>query len=76
MPEMDGLTAMRHIRNDEKVSGRHVPIVALTAHALKEDQEECLQAGANGYIAKPVSLEGLRNVIATVFQSLNTRAME
>ncbi len=76
MPEMDGLSAMRHIRTGEKLTGKHLPIVALTAHALKEDQEQCLLAGADGYVAKPVSLEGLRNVIATIFDSQNAASME
>jgi len=63
MPEMDGLEATRAIREREKASGGHVPIVALTAHALKGDRERCLAAGMDGYLAKPIDLDQL---VATV----------
>jgi len=53
MPEMDGLEATRQIRNSERSTGRHVPIVALTAAVLKEEQEQCLETGMDGYISKP-----------------------
>jgi signal transduction histidine kinase/CheY-like chemotaxis protein len=55
MPEMGGGEAMGAIREGEKTTGRHIPIVALTAHALKGDRERCLEAGADGYVPKPVS---------------------
>jgi two-component system sensor histidine kinase/response regulator len=55
MPEMGGAEAMGHIRNAERATGAHIPIVALTAHALKGDRERCLEAGADGYVPKPVS---------------------
>jgi CheY-like chemotaxis protein len=55
MPEMGGAEAMGHIREAERATGAHVPIVALTAHALKGDRERCLEAGADGYVPKPVS---------------------
>ena len=54
MPEMDGLTAIRKIREREQQSGGHVPVIALTAHAMKGDRERCLEAGADDYIAKPL----------------------
>ena len=55
MPEMDGLEASRKIRAIEKTKQRHTPIVAMTAHARKEDQERCLAAGMDDYVSKPVN---------------------
>ncbi|HDS0924961.1 TPA: response regulator [Stenotrophomonas maltophilia] len=57
MPEMDGLTAMREIRRDTR--WRDLPIIALTAKAMPDDREHCLQAGANDYIAKPIDVDKL-----------------
>jgi CheY-like chemotaxis protein len=54
MPEMDGLQATAEIRSREGQSGKHVPIVAMTAHAMAGDRERCLDAGMDGYIAKPI----------------------
>jgi len=54
MPEMDGFKATAAIRETEKTTGKHIPIVAMTAHAMKGDRERCLEAGMDGYIAKPV----------------------
>ena len=54
MPRMDGLEAMAAIRAAEARRGGHIPIIAMTAYAMKEDRERCLAAGADGYIAKPV----------------------
>ncbi len=55
MPEMGGAEAMAAIRAGEKATGAHLPIVALTAHALKGDRERCLEAGADGYVPKPIA---------------------
>ena len=57
MPEMDGFEATGAIRESEKKSGRHMPIVAMTANALKGDQERCLAAGMDAYVSKPIRTE-------------------
>jgi CheY-like chemotaxis protein len=55
MPEMDGFEATRLIRQKELTTHKHIPILAMTAHAMKGDRERCLAAGMDGYIAKPIS---------------------
>ncbi len=55
MPVLDGLQAIRQIRAREKETGEHIKIISLTAYAMKEDRERCLAAGADGYLAKPLS---------------------
>ncbi|MEB5662371.1 hybrid sensor histidine kinase/response regulator [Klebsiella pneumoniae] len=67
MPEMDGETAIRLLREETPALGRqHQPAMAVTAHAMQGDRERCLAMGFDGYIAKPVSLEALREAIARV----------
>ena len=61
MPEMDGFTAMNEIR--KRPEWRRLPIIALTAKAMKDDQEKCLAAGANDYIAKPLDVEKLLSLV-------------
>lgn len=63
MPEMDGLEATEHIRLAEARTGTHLPIIALTAHAMDEDRTRCIAAGMDDYIAKPIDPDQLRNVI-------------
>ncbi len=66
MPDMGGLEATETIRASEKGTGRHIPIIAMTAHAMKGDRERCLNAGMDGYVAKPVDPRELRKAIETV----------
>jgi len=63
MPTMSGLDATAAIRERERATGMHVPIVAMTAHALHGDRERCLAAGMDGYVAKPVQLSALRRAL-------------
>ncbi len=63
MPEMDGFDATQAIRKHEKGSGIHIPIVAMTAHAMKGDREKCLAAGMDFYITKPVNPSELYTTI-------------
>ncbi|MHB8919099.1 MAG: response regulator, partial [Desulfocucumaceae bacterium] len=63
MPEMDGFKATAAIRSAEAGSSRHVPIIALTAHATEGDREKCLEEGMDDYISKPINLEQLRQTL-------------
>jgi signal transduction histidine kinase/DNA-binding response OmpR family regulator len=63
MPELDGLEATRRIRLGEKGAGRRIPIVAMTAHAMKGDKERCLEAGMDGYISKPIDPSDLYQTV-------------
>jgi CheY-like chemotaxis protein len=71
MPEMDGIEATRLIREKEKIKGGHVLIVALTANAFKEDQEKCLEAGMDDYIAKPINSKELYEMIEKKNRSIS-----
>ena len=67
MPEIDGLTATMRIREMEKQTGGHVPVIAMTAHAMRGDRERCLESGMDDYVPKPISsatlLEAIRRVL-------------
>ncbi len=63
MPEMDGLEAMRRLRADPDPAVNRLPVIAITALAMPGDRERCLEAGANDYMSKPLSLRGLVQVI-------------
>jgi two-component system sensor histidine kinase/response regulator len=62
MPEMDGFETTAAIRRKERITGRHLPIIALTAHAMKGDRERCLAAGMDGYISKPIQAQELLEI--------------
>jgi two-component system, sensor histidine kinase and response regulator len=66
MPEMDGFEALAAIRVFDERSGRHTPVVALTAHAMKEDRDRCLAAGMDDYLSKPIEATRLYDIIRGV----------
>ncbi len=66
MPEMNGFEATNAIREHEKNSGAHVPVIAMTANAMKEDQEACLNAGMDEFIPKPIKRDNFYATIARV----------
>jgi CheY-like chemotaxis protein/HPt (histidine-containing phosphotransfer) domain-containing protein len=74
MPEMDGVTATGEIRKRERATGRHIPIVAMTAHAMKGDKERCLEAGMDDYVAKPIRRKDLADVLARIVERFLTEA--
>jgi PAS domain S-box-containing protein len=69
MPIMDGLEATEAIRTREKISGRHLPIVAMTANAFEEDRQRCRRAGMDGYIAKPITAKAIELEIVRVMSA-------
>jgi CheY-like chemotaxis protein len=76
MPGMDGLEATAAIRKQEISTGAHMPIIAMTAHALKGDRERCLEAGMDGYVSKPIRTIELFAAIESVmhgWSALNSK---
>jgi CheY-like chemotaxis protein len=69
MPEMDGLEATRRVREAEAETGGRLPIIAMTAHAMKGDRERCLAAGMDDYVAKPIHAEDLFRAIRAVAEA-------
>ncbi len=67
MPEMDGLEATARIRAKQRQTASHTPILAMTAYALKGDRQRCLEAGMDGYIAKPIRADELFDAIEALF---------
>jgi CheY-like chemotaxis protein len=65
MPGVDGFEATAEIRAQESAGGGRVPIIAMTAHAMRGDEERCLLAGMDAYIAKPIDADRLARVLTT-----------
>ena len=68
MPRLNGFEATAAIREQERRRGGHIPIIAMTAHALKEDEERCLAAGMDAYISKPIDFKKTQQVIAEIIR--------
>ncbi|MBB5059294.1 signal transduction histidine kinase/DNA-binding response OmpR family regulator/ligand-binding sensor domain-containing protein [Granulicella aggregans] len=71
MPEMDGIEATSRIRQEERGTSNHIPVIAMTAHAMKGDRERCLAAGMDEYVSKPINASKLELAIATVIRQRN-----
>jgi CheY-like chemotaxis protein len=63
MPEMNGFEATTAIRKKEEATGKHIPIIAMTAHAMSGDQRRCLEAGMDDYLSKPIKKDDFKCVI-------------
>jgi len=76
MPALDGFQATAAIREREKSGGRRLPIIAMTAHALKGDQERCIAAGMDGYVSKPIRTADLFAAIENALGKTNSATAE
>ncbi|WP_197171611.1 PAS domain-containing sensor histidine kinase [Novipirellula aureliae] len=74
MPEMDGIQATRQIRNREYGTNRHMPIIAMTAHAMESDEQRCLEAGMDAYIAKPIRQNNVFVTIENLMKKVKSRS--
>jgi CheY-like chemotaxis protein len=68
MPDMDGLEATAVIRVKERQTGGHLPIIAMTAHAMKGDRERCIEAGMDDYLSKPIRAQQLFETLESVLR--------
>lgn len=73
MPEMDGYEASRNLRSDKDPRVRNIHIIALTANALADDKENCLKAGMNDFISKPIEPGELEDKIASALQTIDIK---
>jgi CheY-like chemotaxis protein len=73
MPELDGFEATRIIRTQEQAGGKHIPIIAMTAHAMSGDRERCRESGMVDYVSKPVNRDRLTEAIARAAGSFSRR---
>jgi CheY-like chemotaxis protein len=71
MPEMDGFSASRFMREREAGRGEHIPIIAMTAHAMNGDRERRLAAGMDGYLSKPLDSRRLMETIAELHRGVS-----
>ncbi len=76
MPQMDGMEATAEIRRRERKSGTHIPILAMTAHAMIGDRERCIAGGMDGYVSKPISLPLMNAEIDRVLSAQPTKGLE
>ncbi len=76
MPEIDGLMATGKIRDGERQTQLHLPIIAMTAHAMNGDRERCLASGMDGYISKPINARELEQAMAEVIHGLEDTRVE
>ncbi|MCA9402032.1 MAG: response regulator, partial [Candidatus Omnitrophica bacterium] len=66
MPELDGMETTKQIRSEEEGTGKHIPIIALTARAMQEDRQKCIDVGMDGYVSKPIDRKKLFQEIASI----------
>ncbi len=76
MPEMDGFEATAAIREMERASGTHLPVIAMTAHAMKGDEARCLRAGMDAYLSKPISAKRLLEILEKYLGAAEQRDRE
>lgn len=69
MPKMDGYEATKAIRKSEQGTGLHIPIVALTAHAMSSDEAKCLEVGMDAYLTKPIDYKLMVSTILSLTRS-------
>jgi len=68
MPDLDGLETTKIIRENEMKTGKHIPIIALTARAMQEDKQKCLNVGMDAYVVKPIERKNLFETISNTLR--------